>query len=642
MTDDVRWVPEAATGFERGSRPWPSDRQFQWQRKVHWLALAQLARTGMHAIVSRTFGQYNDRREQFDFAPRARHEDDQPAPTFFDHSQESTTAFGAPDDPYWFDFVADIGDGFNATFAVAEQLAREEFVLPVGCDADPDIPRTLPRGRLLVMGGDEVYPLPTASAERDAYRDRLVGPYEAALQFLRHPSDAGRPDPPPVAHLYAIPGNHDWYDGLGAFIKRFCSSEWIGAWKTQQRRSYFAIELPHRWWVWGIDVAFEGPMDAPQLRYFKEAAERVRADDGDGGGRIILCTAYPRWLEPGGEGQGPYSVIRGFLHQALGADAWRVRLMLSGDSHFYARHSPVPPQEGTVKIVSGGGGAYLSGTQSLEPRVHLLESRDAPGPATYELAKEWPSQGTAKGTLSLGALLRVWRHWSVSALIAVLYLVLAGIARVAAAGGVGLQQTIARVGGGAWGDTFTHVVEASIRSATFWIFVGVLWVALAGLALAPQRGEKITTLAPQWLWGLGHAAAHVAAVLAITTTALDVAHGLDAGKAGDALCYYGIVLVGGYLVGTTIFAAYLVVAQLAKRSVWALFPLLAHEGWKNFLRIRVTDESVTVYALGLRRVPKHRSASWDRARELHVPAATSEWTIIEHVDVARGPAPERP
>jgi Calcineurin-like phosphoesterase len=630
MTDQVHWQPEATTGFERGSGPWRADRRFDPQPKVRWLALAQLARTGVHVVVSKLFGQYNDRRETFAFASGAV---DDAEPTFFDHSDESTTCGGSRFDPYWFDFVSDTGDGFNAVYAVAEQLAQEQFVVGDEREPDDDTPATLPRGRLLIMGGDEVYPIPTATAERGAYRDRFAGPYEAALEYL------GDPNEPPdsrsaVAHLYAIPGNHDWYDGLGAFIKQFCSENWIGGWKTRQRRSYFAVELPHHWWIWGIDVAFGGPVDEPQLRYFKEAADQVLARDG----RIILVTAYPRWLAPDEDGRGSFSVIRGFLHRTLKEEAWRVRLMLSGDSHFYARHSPALGADGSVKIVAGGGGAYLSGTQALEPEVRLLERRGAVGPTTYGLDTAWPPQHTARGALAWSALVRIWRHWSFSLLIAGLYLFAAAIARVGMSGGLSLKRTVGSVAGESWGGTFVRLAEGCARSAIFWIFVGILWFGLAGVALALQRGDKVTNFAAHWLWGFGHGCAHVAAVLAITATALHVAYEMDP-DTFYALYYYAVVVAGGYVVGTLIFALYLVLAQRRKRSVWALFPLLAHEGWKNFLRIQVVDDAVTVYALGLQHVPTHRKVTWDDADVIEVSPATCEWRIIDRVEVLRGERP---
>jgi DNA repair exonuclease SbcCD nuclease subunit len=74
--------------------------------------------------------------------------------------------------------------------------------------------QTTPRGQVLIMGGDEIYP----NASQEAYQWQLRDPYDWAF-----------PDPnpgllrgPPV---YAIPGNHDWYDGLVQFLALFSRQE---------------------------------------------------------------------------------------------------------------------------------------------------------------------------------------------------------------------------------------------------------------------------------------------------------------------------------------------------------------------------------------------------------------------------------
>jgi hypothetical protein len=130
----------------------------------------------------------------------------------------------------WLDFVADLGDGFDATYSVATLLARQELELP-------GLPDPLPRGTGLVLGGDEVYPTPSAAQ----YEDRLRGPYRAALPVVDG-------DPP---LLLALPGNHDWYDGLTAFVRLFGQRRDVGGWRTAQSRSYFVLQLPQRWWLVG-------------------------------------------------------------------------------------------------------------------------------------------------------------------------------------------------------------------------------------------------------------------------------------------------------------------------------------------------------------------------------------------------------
>ncbi len=167
----------------------------------------------------------------------------------------------------WLDYAADLGDGFNSTYTVARLLSRPH--LGIG-DADHEYETE--RGSILVMGGDQVYPVPT----RTNYENRLLGPYQAA-----RPCEAAA-----SSSLFAIPGSHDWYDGLVNFSNVFCRQRSIGGWRTCQTRSYFALRLPHRWWLWGVDMQFGDYLDEAQLAYFAEAAQDMRPGD-----RIIVCMA---------------------------------------------------------------------------------------------------------------------------------------------------------------------------------------------------------------------------------------------------------------------------------------------------------------------------------------------------------------
>lgn len=110
-----------------------------------------------------------------------------------------------PDGSVWIDWVADLGDGFDSTYAMASLLSRKELKVA-------DTP--LPRGQALIMGGDEVYP----KASRQAYMNQLRQPCAWASPDNGPKDDAGRP-------VLAIPGNHDWYDGLVLFLAFFCKEK---------------------------------------------------------------------------------------------------------------------------------------------------------------------------------------------------------------------------------------------------------------------------------------------------------------------------------------------------------------------------------------------------------------------------------
>ena len=106
--------------------------------------------------------------------------------------------------PLWIDFVADTGDDHDVSQAVARMLFKEYAVDTAG------VRRVLPRGDVLLFGGDTAYPVATG----EEIARRVVAPWNEVLRE-RTPSNA----PPRV--LLGIAGNHDWYDGLDGFGRLF-------------------------------------------------------------------------------------------------------------------------------------------------------------------------------------------------------------------------------------------------------------------------------------------------------------------------------------------------------------------------------------------------------------------------------------
>lgn len=391
QTDDVQGTDPKRQVFFRARQP------------VRWLAPNLMVRGAYRALVGGLFSRYADNRDRIDLI----------RPAVFHSGPGIDLALFSdplgldpePDEPLIIDYVADVGDGFGATWAVAELLAEPELV--VG-------DRVLPRGDVLVFGGDQVYPV----ANPTDYRDRTVGPY--ALAFSR---DRG---PEPDRPTFAVPGNHDWYDGLASFLDLFTVVEPTdppvddGPWGRRQTRSYFAAELREGWWLWGIDVGLNGTgrISQGQVAYFREAAGLLRDDD-----RVILCLAEPAWLKRGPVGlerePDPWDHLVDFLQGALGGHHWTdvVALMISGDKHYYARHEadegeppsehPEPREqqpeqrperpERPVLVTAGGGGAYLSSTLDAHDRVELnmqpVQQRS--GLETFACEERWPTKRTS-------------------------------------------------------------------------------------------------------------------------------------------------------------------------------------------------------------------------------------------------------
>ncbi len=85
----------------------------------------------------------------------------------------------AADTDFWFDYASDVGDGFDSTYAIADLLAQ-----PLALGHEGAEPVKTERGRLLVLGGDQVYP----TANWQAYEERFRLPYGLALPDGRAPA----------------------------------------------------------------------------------------------------------------------------------------------------------------------------------------------------------------------------------------------------------------------------------------------------------------------------------------------------------------------------------------------------------------------------------------------------------------------
>jgi hypothetical protein len=528
----------------------PQEIGFTPRKPVPWLGPVLLAVTGARVALAEQFGAYLDKRELQNAFPAPIH----------DH---------ASTEELWLDYVADLGDGFDATYSMAYLLAQPE--LHMGDDR-------LPRGRVLVMGGDQVYP----TASDHAYEDRFRGPYRAAM-----------PTPPPgdpVPTLYAVPGNHDWYDGLTAFLRTFARREGttIGGWRTAQSRSYFALKLPQRWWLLAIDSQSGAYLDDPQLTYFRTVAEQIGPED-----RIILCTPNPSWVQSQIQNR-EYDTIDYFLRKVIAPTGARVALMISGDMHHYARYSravdPATPATvddtaggavygtGRQLITCGGGGAYLAATHTLPstivvPPKHALP-RDASHGKEYKLARTYPSKARSMA-LASGVFLRMPRRNAS-------FLVLLG----------GLHTLLMLALADARGRVLTTPVFLML-AATF----GLTLFFAAGLT-GGHRSAK------HYILGVTHGFVQVA--LAVGGLAVWWRLPMHSWPwplpALSAAAFYGPVIA---VLSSQVVALYLLIAGRLRVNINELFAGQGIQGYKAFLRLHIaTDGTLTVHPIGVDNVSK--------------------------------------
>lgn len=70
-----------------------------------------------------------------------------------------------------------------------------------------------------------------------------------------------------------LSGVTDWFDGLHTFMRYICHKSWLGGWLIPQKKSYFALQLPKKWWIFGLDLALHGDIDVYQFKFFSELVQ---------------------------------------------------------------------------------------------------------------------------------------------------------------------------------------------------------------------------------------------------------------------------------------------------------------------------------------------------------------------------------
>jgi len=451
-------VPRAPTSAA------PEQVGFVPQPRLRWFSVRLLLQTAREAVVSQLFGAFVDRRELQAGTPT------DPGELLVDFSERAEL---------WIDYVSDLGDGFNAAATTAGLTGRTAALDLDGVRVEP--------AELLVFGGDQAYP----SGSKEEYTNRLVGPYRSMLPWTDDALDPDNGGPSPTRTVLAVPGNHDWYDGLVSFLKLFCQHRWIGGWRTRQRRSYFAVRLPHHWWLWAIDIQLDADIDEPQLAYFRTVAAGLSPDDG-----VILCWAKPSWVAAGPRNPEVYAQIEYFQREILAETGARVRISLSGDTHHYARYEQ--PGPGEQKVTAGGGGAYLAGTHNLPDELCLppQQSRDPSTgePERFELRKVYPEH---TGRLAWPVLWRIYGNKSFCLVPAVAYLLLAFVLDAG----------------------WTALTPAAGRASVLPVVLTTLVVVGFGTVLYAFAGDRRRRVVPRVAAALLHLVLHVAAVAAVVRVA---------------------------------------------------------------------------------------------------------------------------
>ncbi|HEY3402744.1 MAG TPA: metallophosphoesterase [Ohtaekwangia sp.] len=248
--------------------------------------------------------------------------------------------------------VGDPGEGD------ASQLVLKDQILQV--TNQPDV-------KFLVVSSDVVYP---TGALKD-YERKFWMPF----QGIQKP-------------VYAIPGNHDWYDALDGFVATFYepeaarkaimarvkadmkittttassidqmidqTNEWRNEYRVPtgfQTAPYFQVST-NDFVLIGVETGMLRQIDSLQLNWIKNVLDASR------GKFVMVLLGHPFYAI--GEYQGSLNPSFDSLHAML--RKYNVPLTMGGDTHdleYYQEPAEGPGTTVTHNFVNGGGGAYLS------------------------------------------------------------------------------------------------------------------------------------------------------------------------------------------------------------------------------------------------------------------------------------------
>ncbi|KAL4583597.1 hypothetical protein LXL04_008175 [Taraxacum kok-saghyz] len=406
---------------------------------------------------------------------------------------------------FWFDFMADTGDGGNSSYSIARLVAQ-----PSLCVWNDGCLTKLPRGDLLLIGGDLAYPNPSSYT----YEKRFFRPFEYALQppswYKEEHIAVNKPElPHGVSHIklydgpqcFLIPGNHDWFDGLQTFMRYICHKSWLGGWLMPQKKSYFALQLPKGWWVFGLDLALHSDIDSDQFNFFTQLIhQKVKENDC-----VMIMTHEPNWLLDwywdDVSGKNVSHLICDYLKG-------RCKVRMAGDLHHYMRHSYVPsenPNPVSVQvqhlIVNGGGGAFLHPTHVFSDFKQLYGTN-------YENKSAYPSvQDSTR--IALGNILKFRKkNWQFDFIGGFIYFILTfSMFPLCKLDHILQADTfsghVKSFFGTMW-DVFMYMVGQSYVS-----LIGTILLLVAAISFVPSKVSRKKKV----MIGVVHVSAHLAAAL---------------------------------------------------------------------------------------------------------------------------------
>ena len=346
-------------------------------------------------------------------------------------------------------------------------------------------------------------------------------------------------------------------------------------------------------------------------------------------------------------------VLTGFMSRAVGGlDGLKhFRLIIAGDSHHYAHYSSVDPMPTAATsdvtgsrspelVTCGGGGAFLSSTHHLPTKLDLTwdSTQYATSPTSHYTRKQvFPTPEDSKSVFRRNAWLIPFRNgaWLYLLIAAVQIFVIwaAGVALLRQPSGGVLEGGISGLGGSndwRW-PTQNEWMWAIPFVVAYAAFSGLLYF-YARYGVGSHGGRPLALL-----FALAHLVLQSTAMVLLLRL---VGFADQIAQDQGFLPQWALILMAlpiTAFAGMVALTLYLAMADGVGVHRTDAFSALRSEAYKSSLRIRVSDDGLDVYVLGIPKVPA--ATRWFRTGRPRLPLPQIDVRHVDHFKVTPINAP---
>lgn len=356
----------------------------------------------------------------------------------------------------------------------------------------------------------------------------------------------------------------------------------------------------------------------------------------EAGDKVILCVPEPYWVKTikyqdfgdaakkFEEKEESIERLERLLAEKHPGNPIRVKLYIAGDLHHYRRFESEDGRK-IQKITAGGGGAFLHPTHDFDFNKAFAD--EVKTEKDFTLEAQYPDPEVSKNLDWTNLYGFIFRSPYFGFLTAILYILLAWL----------IQGEI--IGKYDWMTPFKVTLNRAIDDPLPTLTVFLMMVGLIFFTDSNSKRQK-------YGGGILHGLAHLSAIFVLGWLSFFVMlRFLKTDTVGYEMirnnqpmlvnliwlgCIFVICGIGGYIIGSLIMGVYLFISlHVFGRHDNEAFSALKIEDYKNFLRLHITKDKLTIYPIKIEKVGRKWDCKEKDGKRFYEPKTPLKPELIE-------------